>query len=89
MPYIRTPRAWAWVDEPASETPPTQTTATEGIQWAAVPVRTRHGLCVGWSAGPDGLRVAIKRATTIHWFPALEVLSEQRLKEWMAAKPRR
>ena len=84
MPYVRTPRACVWIDDPATGEQPEKTAphASE-IQWAKKPLACARGLCIGVIHTEHGVVVVVKRATTTYRFPAGQVLRPGELADWL------
>ncbi len=84
MPYIRTARAWAWIDTPTTELPRTPPNASV-IRWASVPLPSAHGLCIGVADSNSGMMIAVNRSTNTFWLAASQVLTESQLAQWLSS----
>jgi hypothetical protein len=83
MPYIRTARAWAWIDTPTTESPRTPPDAS-AIRWASTPLPSAHGLCIGVAKSSLGMMVAVKRSTSTLWLASNHVLTDSQLDQWLS-----
>lgn len=84
MPYIRTARAWAWIDTPTTELPRTPPDAS-AIRWASRSLPSAHGLCIGVTDSNSGMMIAVKRPTSTLWLAASQVLTESQLAQWLSS----
>ncbi|SDZ73759.1 hypothetical protein SAMN05421875_101122 [Acidovorax soli] len=85
MPYVRTARAYVWVDTPSTAKPEKFVPAPEEIRWAQKPLPSHHGLCIGFADTSDGPFVAVKRSSGTFWLAAGQVLHHRELSDWLRA----
>lgn len=83
MPYLRTARAYVWVDAQAMGKPEKITPSAEKVRLATKPFPSHHGLCVGVGETQHGLLVSVKRSSGTYWLPADQVLHEVELADWL------
>lgn len=85
MPYVRTARAYVWVDTPSTAKPEKFAPASEEIRWAKNPLPSHHGPCIGFADTPHGALVAVKRPSGTFWLAADHVLHPRELSDWLLA----
>ena len=85
MPYVRTARAYVWVDTPSTAKPEKFAPASEEIRWAKNPLPSHHGPCIGFADTPHGALVAGKRPSGTFWLAADHVLHPRELSDWLLA----
>lgn len=83
MPYVRTARAYVWVDAQATEKPEKFAPSPEEIRWAKNPLPSHHGLCVGFADTSRGALVAVKKPSGTFWLAADHVLHDSELSDWL------
>ena len=85
MPYVRTARAYVWVNTQATAKPAKLVPSSDEIRWAKTPLPSYHGLCTGFADTSRGALVAVKRPSGTFWLAAEHVLHDGEFSDWLRA----